>query len=374
MTRTFFMNHFGNIIDTRQEWKVLHKLYDIIFLTVSAVIGGCEGWEEIEDFGESRLDWLRQYGEFKNGIPHHDTIARTISRINPKHLQDSFISWMQEYESLTKGAVVAIDGKTVRRSYDSRNHKAPIHMISAYCTENSQVLGQLKTSEKSNEITAIPELLSLLDLYGCFVTIDAMGCQTKIAKTIIEKNADYCLAVKANQKRLHSAFEQHILDNFDRAKPEKNSDFKTVENAHGRAEKRLYTTLEVEGDFLDLSYEWPGMKSIGIAISQRKHKGEPEGEFIYRFYILSKHLAAEEFAKVVRSHWDIENKLHWQLDVSMREDDCKISRQSAPENLAGIRHLALNLLKRDTSRKAGIRRKQKMAAYNETYMSQVIEG
>ena len=201
------MNQLTVLQDARQPWKVLHKLTDILILTICAVIAGCEGWEEIEDFGNERLDWLKKYGEFKRGIPSHHTIARTVAVINPKKFQACFIKWMKACHQISNGEIIAIDGKTVRRSYDKGKDKGAIHMVSAFATTNQLVLGQIKVNEKSNEITAIPELIELLEIHGCLITIDAMGCQRDIAKKIIDNGGDYLLAVKANQGKLHEAFE-----------------------------------------------------------------------------------------------------------------------------------------------------------------------
>ncbi|GAB2581474.1 ISAs1 family transposase [Nitrincola alkalisediminis] len=365
------LSHFSILKDYRQDWKVEHSLSDILLLTVCGVIAGAEGWEEIADFGETHLDWLKCYGDFENGIPSHNTIARVIARLNPSQMQTCFSEWMKSCHTLTEGSIIAIDGKTLRSSYDKSRRRGAIHMISAFCVENSMVIGQLKTAEKSNEITAIPELLKLLEIRGCLVTLDAMGCQRAIAKAIIDKEADYLLAVKGNQPRLEKAFKEHFP--MSRLLQYEGDCFSTTESSHGRKETRLYVVSDVFDEFVNLSFDWPGMKSVGVAISFRQ-----EGETIpdhaqVRYYISSEILTAERFSQAVRQHWFIENKLHWSLDVAFKEDACRIRREDAAENLAGIRHIAMNFLKSEKTFKAGIQRKRKKAAMSREYLSQVLE-
>ncbi|WP_133408585.1 ISAs1 family transposase [Parashewanella tropica] len=366
------IQQLSTIRDPRQDWKIDHKLTDILLLTICGVIAGAEGWEEVEDFGHERLDWLQNYGDFDNGIPAHDTIARVISSISAKQFQQCFIDWMQACHEVTKGDVVAIDGKTVRRSYNKAKRLGPIHMVSAFSTANNVVLGQIKTAEKSNEITAIPELLKLLDIRGCIVTIDAMGCQKQIAQTILDKNADYLLAVKGNHKRLEETFIKHF--SMDKLQKWNGEYFTTNEKAHGREETRMHITCETFGEFVDLGFEWPGLQTLGISISFRNNEGEVPTDATIRYFISSAKLTPKKFAEAVRSHWHIENKLHWKLDVAMREDDCRIRRGEAPEVFSNIRHVALNLLNKETTFKAGLKRKQKKAAMSTSYLAQVLAG
>ena len=375
MTMTAFLKHTKKIIDPRQQWKVIYKLNDILFLTVSAVLGGSETWEEIADFGQLRAKWLSKYCDFSEGIPSHQTIARVMGMISPKQFQECFVAWMQECQENMKGKLVAIDGKTLRRSYRGSDKTAVVHMVSAFCVANQQVLGQVKTDAKSNEITAIPVLLDLLDVQESLVSIDAMGCQTKIANKILSKGANYLLAVKGNQSSLKSAFEYELSYAKIREKVESGHDYyKTTEQHHGREEAREYFVFEPFGELLEKSYEWPQMKTVGVALSMRKEKADQASEYSFRYYISSAELNAEEFGKAVRGHWQIESGLHWWLDVAMREDDCKISRDNAAENLSTIRRIALNLLKQDKSRKGGVRRKQKAAGLSEDYMARVLAG
>jgi predicted transposase YbfD/YdcC len=366
------LSHISIIPDYRQPWKVEHKLSDIILLTICAVIAGAEGWEDIEDFGEERLEWLKGYGDFENGIPVHDTIARVISQINTKQFQQCFINWMQECHEITNGSVIAVDGKTVRRSYDKSKKKGAIHMVSAFSSANGVVLGQMKTAEKSNEITAIPQLLNLLDIKGKLITIDAMGCQKEIAETIVKKEADYLLSVKGNQKKLFQAFEEEFpltkLSHYE------GDYFNTEETGHGRNETRLHAVSDITDRFVDFGFEWASLKTLCTVVSFRQNMNEKTPTMSVRYYISSAKLSAEQFAKAIREHWHIESKLHWRLDVAMREDDCRIRRGDAAELLAGIRHIAVNMLSNEKSFKAGIRRKQRKAAINSEYLSTVLAG
>lgn len=373
MSKLSLFEHFSVIKDHRQPWKVEHSLYDILLLTVCAVIAGADGWEQIEDFGNLRLNWLRKYGDFKQGIPAHDTIARVVSRVSPSQLQRCFINWMKSCHELTEGQVIAIDGKTVRRSFNKSKRTGAIHMVSAFSAGNSVVLGQLKTEEKSNEITAIPELLKLLEISGCLITLDALGCQTKIANEIIEQGADYLLAVKGNQGRLEQAFDKHFaLENIVGWEGEK---FSTESRAcHGRNEQRLHIVSELFDDFVDLGLEWRGMKRVCVAVSFRSQADEVAKieEVCVRYYICSKTISAERFAEAIREHWHVENRLHYKLDVGFYEDDCRIRRGDAAENFVRIRHGALNLLNAEKTFKGGVKRKRMRAAMSEEYLEMVL--
>lgn len=367
------LEHFSIIRDPRQGWKVDHNLLDILFLTVCGVIGGADGWDGIEDFGHAHLPWLRRYGDFDHGIPSHDTIRRVVSKVNPLKLQRCFVDWMKSCHELTDGDVIAIDGKTIRRSFDKRKGVGTIHMVSAFSVANNVVLGQVKTHEKSNEITAIPELLKLLDIGGCLVTLDAMGCQTKIANDIIEQGADYLLAVKGNQGRLEAAFDKHFsLEKLVTWEGEK---YATESIAcHGRNEQRLHLVSDLFDDFVDLGMEWRAMKKVGVAISFRSQVGEvaKAEEVSVRYYISSKSLSAEGFAEAIRSHWHVENRLHYKLDVGFNEDWSRIRSEDGGENFARIRHICLNLLNQEKSFKAGVKRKRTMAGMSEDYMEKIL--
>ena len=360
------------IRDPRQAWKIEHQLTDILLLVICGVIAGAEGWEEIEDFGHERLDWLQQYGDFSAGIPAHDTIARVLGSISAKRFQLVFSDWMKACHELTKGDVIVIDGKTIRRSYDKSKRQGAIHMVSAFSNANNLVLGQVKTDEKSNEITAIPELLKLLEIRECLVTLDAMGCQREIARQIVKQGGDYLLAVKDNQKKLANAFRQHFsalkLQNWD------GDSFITEEVNRGRKETRVHVVSPIFDEFVDFSFEWARLTTLCAVVSFRTERGDEHATASIRYFISSAKLSAKELAEGSRSHWAIENKLHWKLDVAMREDNCRIRRGESPEILAGVRHIAVNLLTNESSFKAGLKRKQKKAAMSTTYLAQVLAG
>ncbi|MBE5216023.1 ISAs1 family transposase [Pectobacterium sp. A535-S3-A17] len=361
-----FTHYFSDIQEPRQSAKISYPLIDILFLTLCAVIAGCDGWEDIEDFGEARLDWLQSHGFFTLGLPVHDTIARVISQIDAAQLQRSFIQWVQSVSIKTDGKVVAIDGKTVRRSYNRDSRRSAIHMVSAFATANGVVMGQVKTDSKSNEITAIPELLSLLELKGCLVTLDAMGCQKKIAEAIVAKEADYLLAVKGNHPVLHEALKQALRPPLQQISNENI----VIEQGHGRTECREYHVLDAS-ELKEGVAEWPQLNTIGVAVSYRIEKNKKES-LEYRYYISSAKLSNEEFAAAVRGHWRIENQLHWVLDVAMREDAIAIYRGNAAENLASIRHISLNMIRQEKGKKASVPRKRRMAAMKMDYLEAIL--
>ncbi len=367
-----FNEHFSTIPDERQQSKVEHKLHDILLTLVVGVVCGADGWEAIEEVAHNKFELLKKYGSFDNGIPVHDTIARVISAIAPDKLQQSFISWMKAANFATNGEIVAIDGKTVRRSFDKKSKKNAIHMVSAFAADNGVVLGQIKTAEKSNEITAIPELLDLLELKGSVVTIDAMGCQKSIAKKITEKEADYVIAVKGNQGHLH----QSIKDFFDICHETNfakvsHQFHEEVNSGHGRVESRKYWISDTLCSIKDLTDKWSGLISVGMAESERHIDGKVSREV--RYFICSIKADAQAFSKAVRKHWRVENQLHWVLDVSFNEDLSRVRRANAAENMAVMRHLALNLLRQEKSCKKGLKAKRFKAALDTGYADKVIQ-
>jgi predicted transposase YbfD/YdcC len=366
------IEHFSILRDPRIERHKKHKLVDIIVLAICAVLSGAEGWEAIEEYGYTKLEWLRKFIPLENGVPTHDTIARVLSRVSAKGLQECFMSWVMAVQQATEGQVVAIDGKRVRRSFDRSAGRNAIHMVSAWGNANGLVLGQLKTDEKSNEITAIPQLLELLELKGCIVTLDAMGGQKEIAEKIIEKGADYVLAVKGNQGQLHEA----IVDFFDTAQ---GADFQGVpfdyheetESGHGRIEVRRYWTTPVLTTLPHPS-AWVGLKIIGMTESER-HLGD-KVTVERRYSIASLKSDARQFGNAVRGHWGIENSLHWVLDVTLREDECRIRRGEAAENFCTLRHFAFNLLKQEKTMRKSIKQKRLKAGWDDTYRAKVLFG
>ena len=360
-----FSEFFSDLHDPRQSAKIAYPLFDILFLTVCAVIGGCEGWEDIEDFGQAHSRWFQDKGLFPNGLPVHDTIARVMSSLDPEQFQLCFLKWMQAVNSSAKGQLIAIDGKVLRSSYNRDDRQSTIHMVSAFASANGMVLGQVKTDAKSNEITAIPELLALLDITGCLISIDAMGCQTDIAAQIVDHGGDYLLAVKGNQETLHRAVREAMAP-----LAREGSHQATIEQSRGRTELREYHVMPA-GEMVKQFPTWKGLNTLGVAIGYRRDsKGNESLE--YRYYISSAALTEEQFAKAVRGHWGIENQLHWVLDVTMKEDACPIYRGDAAQILATVRHMALNMLRAEKGKSASIRRKQKIAAMNSDYLEQVI--
>ncbi len=360
-----FKEHFHAVTDKRQSAKVTYCLFEVLFGSLCAVIAGAKGWFDIREYILGHHDWFKRNGMFLNDIPADDTIARIISRIEPESFHACFINWMSAVHSLTDGQVVAIDGKTLRGSYNRNDRTSTIHMISAYASSNKLVLGQLKTEEKSNEITAIPDLVKLLDIKGALVTIDAMACQTEIAKTIIEQGGDYLLAVKNNQGNLRKAVELAFAEQRV-AKPENIE----VEQGHGRVESRKNYVLS--SDVLDGNFSrWKGLKSIIMIENFRYQKGKaPELE--YRYYISSKILNAEQAASAVREHWGIES-MHWVLDVAMAEDACQIYKDHGAENLSCLRHMGLNMLRAEST-KLSIVGKQKRCMMNTAMLDAVLSA
>lgn len=360
---------FEKIEDHRHHNK-LHKLIDVIVIAICGVVAGADTYEQIENFGKKRKRWLSKFLQLPYGIPSHDTFGRIFERMNPNEFQSCFMSWIQSVTEQTRGQVIAIDGKTLRRSHDNSNDKKAIHMISAWASSNQVVLGQLKTEEKSNEITAIPYLLKLLDISECIVTIDAMGTQKKIAKTIIDKGGEYILALKENHKNLYDDVELYF-NNIDSMQEHEDplNENTDVNGGHGRVEtRRCVVTSDIE--WLEGKKDWPGMKSICMVESTRETKDESSHE--KRFYISSLDCDAEVIGKAVRKHWGIENSVHWVLDIAFREDESRIRKGFGPENFASIRHIALNLLRNNKTFKGSVKTKRLNAAMDIGYLEEIV--
>ena len=365
------VDHFRELVDPRVGRNKRHILIDIIVLTVCAVISGAETWEDIEDYGKYKIKWLKRFIELAHGIPSHDTIRRLFIRLNPDSLQQCFFSWVEAVREQAEGDVVAIDGKTLRRSGDAASSKMPIHMVSAWAAENALILGQQKTDEHSNEITAIPALLDLLKVKGCIVTIDAEGCQTAIAEKINkDKKAEYVLAVKGNQPNLLEEVSEFFADTTeDDVKEEWLQKHKTVDKGHGRIEVREYYQSD-EIAALPRVKEFYGAQSIGMVRSKRII-GQKETTQV-RHYISSLPMNVEQFAHAVRSHWSIENNVHWTLDMSFREDDSRMRSGYSAENFAMMRRMALSLMKRDTTSKKSLKRRRKICGYDDGYLEKLL--
>jgi len=364
-----------SIKDFRSGNAIDHKLIDILAIAILGVLCGADGWTEIEDFGKSKLEWLKKFLELPNGIPSHDTFGRVFAAIDPKEFHNVFIEWVQNICEIIKDQVISIDGKTVRRSKDKSKGKAAIHVVSAWAAENQMVLGQIKVDEKTNEITAIPELLKLLDISGCIITIDAMGAQKDIAAEIIEGSGDYVLALKGNQGTLHADVELYFKDEIltqDKKELAKESMyFKTLDNSHGRFEKREYYICN-DIDWLIQKADWKGLQGIGLCISERTEGEKTSIDYSYAIYSI-KDCTAEQFAKYKRGHWGIENSLHWVLDIAFREDESRARKDYSAENLNVIRHMTLNLLKQEKTCKRGIKTKRLKCGWDDSYLLKVLE-
>lgn len=368
------INYLEQISDPRIDRTKRHKLIDILVIAVCATICGAESWTEMEEFGQAKEGWFRQFLEVPNGIPSHDTIRRLFIRIKPSEFQGSFVEWVKSAVKLCQAELVNIDGKHLRGSrskQDKRDGKEGLRMVSAWASEQRLVLGQVKTAEKSNEITAIPELLKMLEIAGCIVTIDAMGCQKAIAQQIISQEADYMLSLKGNQGSLHKDVAQYFTWAEQIAFKEIEYSFTaSVEKDHGRIEtRRCWTTEDV--DWLVQKESWAGLKSIVMVESTREEIGQA-ATVERRYFISSLAADAQEALRAVRGHWAIENSLHWVLDVSFREDECRIKAENGAENMAILRHIALNLLKQERSCKLGIKSKRLKAGWDESYMLKVL--
>ena len=364
--------HFETVEDPRIERSKEHLLIDILTIAILAVICGANGWVGIESYGQAKYQWLKRFLALPNGIPSHDTFARVFARLHPEQLQESFLSWVRAVSRVSQGEVIAIDGKTVRRSYDEGKNKGAIHMISAWASQNRLVLGQRKVDDKSNEITAIPELLKVLDLNGCIVTIDAMGTQKAIAKQIVAQGGDYVLALKGNQGNLFDdvkqIFEQAQAQDFQGIE---HDFYQTIDAGHGRIEKRRCWSLG-QVEYLIDGEQWSQFTSIAMVESVRQCEGQTSREL--RYYISSLSPDAQQLAESIRSHWGIENPLHWVLDVAFREDECRIRTGNAPENFALLRHLALSALNQEKTAKLGVANKRRQAGWDNDYLLKVLAG
>jgi predicted transposase YbfD/YdcC len=375
--------HFASLEDPRVERTKLHPLLSIVTIALCAVICGAETWEDIAEFGRAKAEWLGSFLELPNGIPSHDTFNRVFQALDPKQFEACFLNWTKSVAGVLKG-VIALDGKTLRGSRgvsSDKEAKQAIHMVSAWASTNRLVLAQVKVDAKSNEITAIPELLRGLAIEGCIVTIDAMGTQREIAKQILDQGADYVLALKENQATLY----QEVVEMFDHAKAGTIEelvveDVRTIEKGHGRIDVRRYRVIP-DLDVLEWLQEgseghnWPGLKAIGMVEAERRIGDKRTSET--RYYLLSAPFSAKAFGEAVRSHWGIENSVHWVLDLGFHEDQSRIRAGNAAENFAVLRHLALNLLQHQTepkNRRLSVKGRRLKAGWDNAYLLQILRS
>jgi predicted transposase YbfD/YdcC len=369
------MEHFEDLPDPRIDRTKRHLLIDILTIALVATICGADGFDEIADFGVARQAWLSKFLELPNAIPSHDTFARVFSRLNPEAFSRCFLAWTAALSQKTAGRVIALDGKTLRHSFDTAHGVSAIHMVSAWASHNSMVLGQIKVDAKSNEITAIPQLLELLDIEGAVVTIDAMGTQKTIAAQIIDQKGDYILSLKDNHPNLRADVEAYLdrvrKENFRDHEDNKilHTTFISRNNDHGRLETRTCWAVECP-TWVEGHNEWKDLSSIAVIEAQRHIDGNTTTE--RRYYISSLEPDAKEIAEAVRNHWGIENGLHWVLDTVFREDESRIRKDNSPQNMAVVRHIALNLLKAEKTIKRSIQRKRFLAALDESYLEKVL--
>jgi predicted transposase YbfD/YdcC len=363
-----FLNHFRDLPDPRQAWKVLYPLEEILLLCLLAVLAGAETFVDIARFGQKKLDLLRRFRPFRDGTPSHDHLGDIFATLDAEKFQRCFVAWVAALTG-TSADVIAIDGKTLRRSYQKKGAKAPIHMISAFVARQRLVLGQIKVAEKSNEIVAIPKLLDVLAIEGAIVTIDAIGCQRDIAKKIIDKKADYVLALKGNQTSLREDVEVFVAEQkVNGFKDTKISRHETVDGDHGRIETRTYTAIHEIG-WLQERHDWPGLQAVLMVESKREIDGKIEQET--RFYLTSLVWLASQLGPVVRDHWSVENSLHWVMDMIFRDDECRVRTDHAPANFTTLKHMALNLIRKAPG-KDSLRLRRKVAAWDDEFLVSLV--
>lgn len=367
------LEHLGRIPDPRVKRTLRHELMDILVIALCAVIGGADDWVSVVQFGKAKIDWFSTFLKLPNGIASHDTFGRVFQILDSKVLEQVCIEWLQSIAGQVEG-VVAIDGKSL---CGSRNGKqSPLHIVSAWACQNSMLLGQVQTDKKSNEITAIPKLLKLLSIKGCIVTIDAMGCQKAITQAIIDSEADYVLTLKSNHPYLHRQVASWFKKNHETDFAQQTYSY-SMENAqtnnHGRIESREHWLMEVPEYLRRATKHWTKLQTIAI-VRRTRQVGEKSSEETH-YYISSLPLSAgaKSVAQAIRSHWAVENSLHWSLDVAFREDACQVRKDEGPANLACLRRLALTQLKRETSLKVGIKNKRCRAGWDSAYMAKVLE-
>ena len=362
------VRYFSDLPEHRIERTRLHKLIDIVFISLCSTLCGYDEWEEMELFAKTKEAWFRRFIELPNGIPSHDTLRRFWLQLDPEAFRCSFQNWIASLGIDTQDKIIAIDGKTLRGSGKRTQGNTPVHMVSAWLHENNLVIGQLATQEKSNEITAIPNLLEMLIIKGSVVTIDAMGCQTKIAQQVINQQGDYVLGLKGNQGHLYEETREFFETFEDNTWLDKHgSNHQTIDGDHGRVETRCYTAIA--SHYIESAAHWPGIKSVVMVKTECHHSGNTRHD--RRYYISSCTPDAKRLGHAIRSHWSIENKLHWSLDTCFFEDACRSRMGHVAENLAMLRHIALNILK-NSKFKASLRKKRKRAAIDDAFLESLL--
>jgi predicted transposase YbfD/YdcC len=363
-----FLDYFKDLPDPRQRGKVIYPLDEVLVLCLLAVLAGSEAITDIARFGEKKLDLLRRFRPFRDGTPAHDHLGDILATLDPEKFQQCFVAWVAALTG-APADVIAIDGKTSRRSYQKKGAKEPIHMVSAFAARQRLVLGQVKVAEKSNEIVAIPKLLDMLAIEGAIVTIDAMGCQREVAKKIIHRKADYLLALKGNQGTLREDVEIFVAEQKANGfKDTKVSRHETVDGDHGRIETRTYTAIQ-DVAWLQERHDWPGLKGVVMVESTREIGDKIERET--RFYITSLVWLASQLGPAIRSHWAVENSLHWVMDMVFRDDECRVRTDHAPANFTTIKHIALNLIRKAPG-KDSFRLKRKVAAWDDEFLASIL--
>jgi predicted transposase YbfD/YdcC len=365
--RESFEDFSEELGDHRMDRCKLYSVEEIFFLTLAAVIAGCDGWRDIERYGKSKLEFLQQFFPYVHGIPSDDTIRRFFRALEPEKFRICFVEWIKKFSGEKLHHHIALDGKVSRHTFDGEGN--PLHMVSAFASECRMVLAQEKVADKSNEITAIPRLLDILDIEGAIVTIDAMGCQREIAQLICQKQADYILSLKGNQGTLHQdtelVFQDEVL-----LKDLGVEVHQTIDGSeHGRLEERIYRVVEIP-DVLKKRHDWSALKSLVEVISRREIKGVCSQE--KRYYITSLSKDAIKIGKAIRSHWSIENNLHWVLDISFRDDESRIRKGNAPQNICIIKHMALNLLQKAKGKRDSIKQLRKAAGWDNKILLHVL--
>jgi predicted transposase YbfD/YdcC len=363
-----FLEHFGSLPDPRQQGKVIYPLDEVLLLCLVAVLAGAESFVEIARFGTKKLDLLRRFRPFTQGTPSHDQLGAIFATLDAEQFQQCFVAWVAALTGAPAG-VIAIDGKTVRRSHHKKTGQAAIHMVSAFAARQRLVLGQVKVDEKSNEIVAIPKLLAMLSLEGAIVTIDAIGCQRDIARTIIDKKADYVLALKGNQTSLHDDVKLFVAEQKERGFQDTTiTRDQTVDGDHGRIETRTTTVIH-DIAWLQTLHDWPGLNSVVMVESLRETGDKIEAET--RFYLTSLVFLAAQLGPIIRSHWAIENSLHWVMDMIFRDDECRVRTEHAPANFTTLKHMAHNLIRKAPG-KDSLRVRRKVAAWDDDFLASLI--